>query len=138
MHMSTIFKKIIDKEILASIVYEDDVVLAFLDIYPIRKGHTLIIPKKESVNIYDTDADTLAHMMVVAQKVAVGITETFHAPAVNIHMNNGAEAGQDIFHIHLHVIPRYERGEAFVVPKHESYDEGEEREYAEKLKTAIA
>ncbi len=136
--MSTIFKKIIDREIPASIVYEDDVVLAFLDIYPIRKGHTLIIPKKESVNIFDTDADTLAHMMIVAQKIAVGITQSLGAPAVNIHMNNGTEAGQDVFHIHLHVIPRYERGEAFVVPKHESYDEGEERECAEKLKTAIA
>jgi len=136
--MSTIFKKIIAREIPADIVYEDESVLAFLDINPIRKGHTLIIPKKESADIFDTEPETLAHMMKVAQKVACALKETTGAKGVNIHMNNGHEAGQDVFHAHIHVIPRFARGEAFATATHETYSEGEEHAFTKKIKTAIA
>lgn len=135
--MSTIFKKIIDREIPSDIVYEDDKVLAFLDIYPIRKGHTLIVPKKEFTNILDGDTDTLAHMMVVAQKIARALMEAVDAEGINIHMNNGHEAEQDVLHAHLHVIPRYKRGEAFVINNKEQFAENEAAIFAEKIKKAI-
>ena len=136
--MSTIFKKIIDREIPADVVYEDDTVLAFLDIHPVRKGHALVIPKEECVNIFDAKPEVLGHMMVVAQKIARALMESTDAKGVNIHMNNGHEAGQDVPHAHLHVIPRFKRGEAFVVPVHETYTDGESIAFAEKIKTAIA
>lgn len=135
--MSTIFKKIIDREIPADIIYEDDVVLAFLDISPIRKGHTLIIPKKEYANIFDLDTDTLAHMMKVAQKIARALMLAVKAKGVNIHMNNGHEAGQDVLHAHLHVIPRFARGEAFKSPDHEAYGEDEAAHLADSIKMSL-
>ena len=135
--MSTIFKKIIDREIPADVVYEDETVLAFLDIHPIRKGHTLVIPKETCENIFDVKPEIFAHMMITAQKIAKAIMETTGAKGVNIHMNNGHEAGQDVPHAHIHIIPRFARSEAFVVPNHETYADGERTHYAEKIKTAI-
>lgn len=136
--MSTIFKRIIDREIPADIVYEDDVVLAFLDIHPVRKGHTLVIPKEECVNILDAKPEVLGHMMIVAQKVANALMKTTEAKGINIHMNNGHEAGQDVPHAHIHVIPRFKRGEAFVVPEHDTYEDCESVLFAEKIKAAVA
>jgi histidine triad (HIT) family protein len=135
--MSTIFKRIIDREIPADIVYEDDTVLAFLDIHPVRKGHTLVIPKAECVNIFDAKPEVLGHMMIVAQKVANALMEATEAKGVNIHMNNGHDAGQDVPHAHLHVIPRFKRGEVFQVPEHETYEDGESVLFAEKIKSVL-
>lgn len=105
--MSTIFEKIISKEIPANIVYEDDIVLAFLDIKPVNLGHTLVIPKEPSVDGTETQPDTLAHIMKVAQKIAVAQKKVLGATGVNFIMNNGADAGQEVFHTHLHVMPRF-------------------------------
>lgn len=132
--MNTIFTKIIAKEIPADILYEDTETIAFLDINPIRKGHALVIPKKEFENIFDIDPTILGHMMIVAQKVAKALIKTTGATGVNIHMNNGHDAGQDVFHAHIHVIPRSKRGEAFIAPNHESYTGGESALLAEKIK----
>ena len=123
--MTTIFTKIINREIPADIVYEDDTVIAFLDISPIRKGHTLVVPKKVSENIFDTEPEIFAHMGVVAQMIAKSLMKTVGAKGVNIHMNNGHEAGQDVPHAHMHVIPRFERAEAFNTPNHETYEDTE-------------
>ena len=137
-NMNTIFDKIISREVSADIVYEDESVLAFLDIHPIRKGHTLIIPKKKCSDIFDAEPETLGHMMKVAQKIAHALKETVGAKGVNIHMNNGHEAGQDVLHAHLHVIPRFARNEAFATAEHEAYAENESVLLAEKIKIAIA
>ncbi len=131
--MNTIFQKIIAREIPANIIYEDEQVLAFLDNSPIRKGHTLIIPKHPYVDIFDIEPDTFAHIAKLAQKIAQTLKETVGARGVNLHMNNGSEAGQDVFHAHLHVIPRFERNEAFENPEHETYEEGEATHLAEML-----
>lgn len=136
--MSTIFKKIIDREIPADIIYEDDLVLAFLDIHPVKKGHALVIPKEECENIFDANPETLAHMMRIAQKIAKALMETTGAKGVNLHMNNGHEAGQDVPHAHLHVIPRFKRSEAFPIPAHEAYLDGENILLAEKIKSILA
>jgi histidine triad (HIT) family protein len=136
--MTTIFTKIINREISADIVYEDDIVLAFLDINPVNKGHVLVVPKKEFENIFDADIAVLGHMMVVAQKISHALVETVGARGVNLHMNNGEDAGQEVPHAHLHIIPRFQKGEAFVAAKHETYAAGESAVLAEKIKTAIA
>ena len=135
--MTTIFTKIINREVPADIVYEDDTVIAFLDISPIRKGHALIIPKKESVNIFDTDPEIFAHMAKVGQKIAKALMIAVKAKGVNIHMNNGHEAGQDVPHAHLHVIPRFHRREAFKSPEHESYSKDEATQLANTIKMSI-
>lgn len=135
--MDTIFTKIIRREIPAHIVYEDDVVLAFLDIHPIRKGHTLIIPKHPYVDIFDMTPEAFCHVAQVAQKIAHSLISVTGAHGVNIHMNNGEVAGQDIFHAHMHVIPRFEREEAFVHNVHEAYGENEAVLLAEKLATEL-
>lgn len=116
--METIFSKIINREIPADIVYEDEQVLAFLDINPVNPGHTLVIPKTYFKNLFDGDADTLANMMQVGQKIGIALRETGLADGVNIIMNNGEEAGQEVWHAHLHVIPRLADDQAFPKPKH--------------------
>lgn len=116
--MTTIFSKIIDREIPAEIVYEDETVLAFLDVNPVNHGHTLVIPKKPFVNAFDGDGDTLAHMMRIGQKIAIALKESGLAEGVNFIMNNGEEAGQEVFHSHLHVVPRLKDDDAYQTPKH--------------------
>ncbi len=123
----SIFTKIINKEIPATIVYEDDIVVAFLDNNPIHKGHTLVIPRQHVVNIFDADSETIAHMAVIAQKLAKAIKSTLNANGINIHMNNGEAAGQEVFHAHMHVVPRYINDQSYQKPKRCSYnDTGEE------------
>lgn len=135
--MSTIFKKIIEREIPADIVYEDEYTLAFLDIHPTKKGHTLVIPKKEFENVFDGDAESLGHMVATAQKVAKALVVSLNARGVNILMNNGEEAGQEVPHAHLHIIPRFVRSELFPPPPHETYEVGESASLAERIKSAL-
>lgn len=102
-----IFEKIINREIPATIVYEDDDTLAFLDIGPIIKGHTLVIPKTCYDPITETPDSVLSKLITVAKKIAASQKEFLHADGVNIIQNNGAAAGQEVPHIHFHVIPRF-------------------------------
>lgn len=125
--METIFSKILAGEIPANVIYEDDIVLAFLDINPINHGHTLIIPKKAFVNIFDGDTETLGHMMKIAQKIAHALKEAGLADGVNLIMNNEKEGGQDVFHAHLHVVPRKAEDQVFTTPKHNEYPNEETR-----------
>lgn len=133
----TIFEKIIAREIPKDIIYEDELVISFLDIHPNSKGHALIVPKKIFVNIFDADEAVLAHMMTVAKKIAQALVETVGASGVNIVMNNGADAGQEIFHAHMHVIPRHKDDHVYQKPNHTAYTAGEEAVLAEKIKNAI-
>lgn len=132
--MSTIFTKIINREIPADIVYEDDVVVAFLDIRPVKKGHVLVVPKKEFENIFDGDPEILAHMMRVAQKIGKSLIKAVGAQGVNLVMNNGEEAGQEVPHAHLHIIPRFKKGEVFTPTPHEEYEKGECSSCADAIK----
>ncbi len=107
--MSTIFSKIIAKEIPAHFVYEDDLVVAFLDISQATKGHTLVVPKAEFRDIFSVPEDLAAHVMKVAVKVSHALQKAFEPAGINILSNNGEKSGQTVFHFHLHVIPRYEK-----------------------------
>jgi histidine triad (HIT) family protein len=135
--MSTIFSKIISKDVPADIVYEDDIVLAFLDIHPIQPGHTLIIPKVPSDNGIECNPDTLGHIMKIAQQIARAQMEILECDGVNFFMNNGAAAGQEVFHTHLHVIPRFTDDNTFEKPLRGEYENGEATSLAASLATAL-
>jgi histidine triad (HIT) family protein len=98
--MATIFSKIIAREIPAYIVYEDENFLAFLDINPLKEGHTLIVPKKEVDYIFDLDDEWLSKMMVFAKKVAKGIEKVVECKRVGM-----AVVGLEVPHCHIHLIP---------------------------------
>ncbi len=132
----TIFGKIIRREVPAEIVYEDEKTLAFLDIAPVHKGHTLVIPKTPSRNLLSTDDETLAVLMQTAVRVANAVKEAVGADGVNISSNNEAAAGQLVFHTHLHIIPRFTNDGLTTWPK-TSYAEGEAMNVAEKIRTAL-
>lgn len=104
----TIFSKIIKGDIPSFKIYENEYVYAFLDISQVSKGHTLLIPKKPSPNIYETDAETMKHIGEALPIVANAIKKAFNPDGLNIIQNNGEYASQSVFHIHFHLIPRYE------------------------------
>ena len=103
----TIFEKIIQRDIPAYIVYEDELVIAFLDISQVTKGHTLVVPKKPYESIYELDNMTAGHLYKVVVKVAKALKKAFNLEGLNIVNNNGKIAGQAVFHYHIHLIPRY-------------------------------
>jgi histidine triad (HIT) family protein len=132
--MTTIFEKIIAREIPADIIYEDYVVMVFLDIKPIHLGHALVVPKVPFVNIFDGDTEVLGHMMKIGSIIGGRLTERLGATGVNLIMNNGADAGQEVFHAHLHVVPRYENDHSFSKPTHDAVTPEEITATAEKLR----
>jgi len=105
--MDCIFCKIINKEIPANIVYEDEHVLAFLDITQGTKGHTLVIPKEHSKNILETKDELLTHVFQATKTIAKAIKKAFNPIGLNI-INNTDKPLQSVFHFHVHIIPRYE------------------------------
>lgn len=135
--MASIFSKIIDREIPADIVYEDEWVIAFLDINPLSAGHTLLIPKKAFTNIFDGDPEVFAHMAKVAMRLGQSIKSAMHADGVNLIMSNGEAAGQEVLHAHLHIIPR-KTGDG-VIPQlnHDTYADGESARVAAEIATAL-
>jgi len=104
--MACVFCEIVAGNAPAVRVHEDDEYLAFLDIRPFTRGHTLVIPKAHSVDLTDTPAETLAGMIAVGQRVATATRASGLADANNIAINDGKAAFQSVFHIHLHVVPR--------------------------------
>lgn len=118
-------------------VYEDAHVLAFLDISPVNIGHTLIIPKIHSSNLYDTPDETLSLLMPIIKKLATTIKKSVGADGINIEMNNENAAGQVIFHTHIHIIPRF-RNDGFTHWRGlRGYREEELEEIAQKIKLSL-
>src|SRR3979411_151088 len=103
---NNIFAKILRGEFPCHKVYEDDKVLAFLDIMPRSPGHALVLPKAPARNILDVSPDDLAHVIKIAQKIAKASVEIFGADGVTIQQFNESPGGQVVFHLHVHVIPR--------------------------------
>lgn len=103
-----IFCKIVQGDIPSVLIYEDKVAKIILDRFPSTKGHILIISKNHYENIYDVDEKVFLHMMSLALKYAKTVKRVFSCEGVNILQNNEVAAGQSVFHIHIHVIPRSE------------------------------
>ncbi len=103
-----IFCKIANGIIPANALYEDDDFKVIFDLGPASKGHVLILPKEHFDNVFEMTDEYAAKVFVLAKKVATAIKKTFNCDGVNILQNNGAAAGQTVFHFHMHIIPRYE------------------------------
>jgi histidine triad (HIT) family protein len=106
----TIFSKIIAGEIPCHRVYEDDKVLAFLDINPLSRGHTLVIPKEPAVTIDQLSDDSATAIGRVLPRISRAVLRATGATAFNVLQNNGASAHQAVMHVHFHIIPKYADG----------------------------
>jgi len=135
--MDCIFCKIINGEIPADKVFENDKVIAFLDLRPVNLGHTLVVPKKHIENLFEVDEETLKEIIISAQKVAKGIVGALDLKGFNFAQNNGAVAGQIVPHLHWHIIPRREDDGLHPWTRTEQYTEGEKEKIAEKIRGAI-
>lgn len=114
MKNNCVFCAIAEGEIPSFKVYEDDLVLAYLDINPVSKGHTLVIPKAHSEGLLDTPDETLAAVVARTKKIAAYIKEVLGCGGFNIVQNNGEAAGQTVRHVHFHIVPRYEGDDPLV------------------------
>ena len=108
-----IFCKIARKEIPGHIIYEDKQILAFLDISQTTKGHTLIIPKQHSKDIFDTTPTTMEAIFAITPRIANALKKAFGFEGLNMVNNSGIHAGQTVFHYHVHLIPRYALEDTF-------------------------
>jgi len=108
--MSTIFKRIIDGEIPCHKVFENEYVLAFLDVAPLSRGHTLVIPKEEAATLDVLSPESGAALGKALVHVAKAVLKATGASGYNVLQNNGERAHQAVFHVHFHIIPKYEDG----------------------------
>ncbi len=131
-----IFCKIIKGEIPSEKVYDDEYSFAFLDIHPNSHGHTLVIPKDHFENIYTIPEEEWCRLMITAKKLAVAIKHGLDTDGINIAMNNEKAANQDVFHAHIHVIPRF-NDDGFYHGRHLEYKEEEKKEVSAKIKKFI-
>ncbi|MES5096754.1 HIT family protein [Agrobacterium sp. BA1120] len=134
---NNIFAKILRGEIPSVKVYEDDDTLAFMDVMPQAPGHLLVIPKTASRNILDADPAVLAKTIAVVQKLAAAAKEAFDADGVYIAQFNEPAAGQTVFHLHFHIVPRRE-GEPLKPHSGAMADGDVLKAHAEKIKAALA
>lgn len=133
---NNIFGKILRGEIPCHKVYEDDDTLAFMDVMPQAPGHLLVIPKSGSRNLLDADPAVVGKLFPVVQKLALAAGEAFEADGVVISQFNEAAAGQTVFHLHVHVIPRKE-GEPLKPHSGKMEDHAVLAAHAEKVRAAL-
>ena len=132
-----VFCKIVRGELPSSKVYEDDTMLAFLDIHPINPGHTLVVPKSQDArNIFDISTEDWVAMTRVVHKLAGAIETAMNADGVNIMMNNREHAGQVVDHPHIHIIPRF-KCDGLRQWNHSAYKEGEAEKVLKAIRSAL-
>ena len=102
-----IFCKIAKGEIPSATVYEDDDFRVIMDISPASEGHMIILPKEHAANVYELSDETASKIYVLAKKLATALKDELDCDGINILQNNGEAAGQTVFHLHMHIIPRY-------------------------------
>jgi len=133
-----IFCKIVKSELPSWKVFENDDVVAFLDLGQVTKGHTLVIPKVHQKNIYELKEDVAQKLFAVVPKIARAIKEQFTPIGMNLLNNNEKPAMQSVFHYHIHLIPRYGEGDGFgLVWKTHDTPEDEMKQIAETIANGI-
>jgi histidine triad (HIT) family protein len=139
MSADCLFCRIIQGELPATKVYEDQDVVAFMDIGPVVKGHTLVVPKAHHNPITDTPVEVLAKLIAVVQRIARAQIKGLQADGINVSQANGRTAGQVIPHIHFHVIPRFAADGHHWNWAPKEYDSTEEMQaFAERIRNALA
>ena len=132
MKNNCVFCAIAAGEIPSFKIYEDELVLAFLDINPFSKGHTLVIPKEHSAGLLDTSDDTLATLAARVKRIAAHLKNVRPCDGFNILQNNEEAAGQTVMHIHFHIVPRY--GNEEIVFESHKVDMEELKALADRIK----
>lgn len=132
-----IFCKIANGEIPSATVYEDEDFRVILDLGPAAKGHALILPKSHFKDLCEADPAVTAKLLPLAGKIGAGMKKGLGASGFNVVQNNGSSAGQTVFHLHVHVIPRYEGGPAMVTWQPGKAEPEELAETAGIIKNAI-
>jgi len=133
---NNVFAKVLRGEIPCHKIYEDEDTLAFLDIMPRAEGHALVITKEKARDLFDVRPEALAKLMAVVQKLAPQIKEAVGAEGVLIQQFNGAAAGQTVFHLHVHIIPR-KAGEALKPHAGRMADQAQLAATTEKIRKAL-
>ena len=131
---SCIFCKIVQKQAPSSIIYEDEEVMVFLDIRTLNIGHTLVIPKAHYVDIFDIPQGLFSQVHNVSKQIALGVKKATNADGISIIQQNGKAAGQDIFHLHVHVVPRFEGQKLQSFSELKEVDRASLDEMAKKIK----
>ena len=137
MNDNCIFCKIANGIIPSATIYEDEDFRAILDIAPAHRGHTIILPKNHAANLFELDEVTAGKLLPVAKKVAGAVKKVTGCDGINILQNNGEAAGQTVFHLHVHVVPRFEGDGILPVWPQGSYADGEAAELAAKIRAEL-
>lgn len=135
--MECIFCNIAEKKSEAEILFEDDNIVAFLDIQPINYGHALVVPKKHYDNFLTVPSNELADIVKATQFIAGAVKRSVKADGFNVITNNGDSAGQTVYHFHFHIIPRFNEDFTFK-PRVKNYSTGVLKEYADKIRSVIS
>ncbi len=132
-----IFCKIVSKLAEATIVYEDAHTLAFLDIHPLNPGHTLVIPKKHYANMLEMPVEEAGRVFVSVAKVMKGVEHASRADGISVGQSNGQAASQEVFHMHVHIIPRFNHEMMGGFPNRKQMQRSELEEIGRKIAAAI-
>jgi histidine triad (HIT) family protein len=135
--MDCIFCRIITRQVPAEVLYENDRVIAILDINPIHYGHALVIPKTHCADFLSIPEADLHDVLHVTQMVARAIVQSLNLEGFNIFSNNGRVAGQSVFHFHMHVTPRFPDDNIKFVLQLKTYKDGAMADYANKIRQNI-
>lgn len=132
-----IFCKLASGEFSSATIYEDDLFRVILDISPAAKGHALCLPKRHIANIFELDGKESEAALSVIKKVCTAMKKTLNCDGINVLQNNGTAAGQSVFHLHFHMIPRYDHDDVIIPWKTLSYEDGEAAALAAKISANI-
>ena len=135
--MECIFCNIVEKKSESEILFEDDNIVAFLDIQPINYGHTLVVPKKHYDNFLTVPSNELADIVKATQFIAGAVKRSVKADGFNVIANNGDSAGQTVYHFHFHIIPRFNEDFTFK-PRVKNYGTGALKEYSDQIRSVIS
>ena len=133
---NNVFAKILRDELPAHRVFEDEHTLAFMDVMPQVDGHTLVIPKQPAENLFDVAPEVLGATIQTVQRVGAAVQSAFAAPGIMIAQLNGPAAGQTVFHLHFHILPRHD-GVEFGMHARDMADQALLAEHAERIRAAL-
>ena len=133
-HEDCIFCKVLSGEIPSQRVYEDEHVVGVMDINPWTRGHAVVFPRKHTTDLFEIEDDELGHVAVAAKQLAAKMRDTLDCDGINLLQSNGRAAWQTIFHLHIHVIPRYDDDPLEVPTRPQPADPEELAEVAEEIR----